>query len=261
MLDITAPILTLPGAPTFIVSAEAEGPDGAIVEYSATADDDFDGEIAVTCSQESGSLFPLGNTQVDCSATDVIGNTANGSFTVAVEDTTMPTFDDVPQGTIAAEATGLGGATVTYNVTASDLVDTDVTVECSLPSGSTFSIGTTNVMCTATDNEGNFATASFDVSVSDTIPPTVMVPSNVLAEATSPAGAVVTYAGATAEDIVSGTLTPTCLPATGSTFPLGTTTVTCTAVDASSNSGSSTLRYHGRRHNGTRSLGSPHLDL
>ncbi|MDH5243096.1 MAG: HYR domain-containing protein, partial [Chloroflexota bacterium] len=59
----------------------------------------------------------------------------------------------------------------------------------------------------------------------DTTPPVVTVPADITTEATGPSGAVVTYS-ASATDDVDGTLTPTCVPASGSTFPLGATTVT-----------------------------------
>jgi hypothetical protein len=45
---------------------------------------------------------------------------------------------------------------------------------------------------------------------------------------------VVTYT-ATATDDVDGPITPTCTPASGTTFAPGTTTVTCTATDAAGN--------------------------
>jgi HYR domain len=66
------------------------------------------------------------------------------------------------------------------------------------------------------------------------------VPSNITTEATSSTGAVVTYT-ATAKDPVYGSITPTCVPASGATFPIGTTSVTCTATDAVHNTGSATF--------------------
>ena len=50
--------------------------------------------------------------------------------------------------------------------------------------------------------------------------PVLSLPANMTVEATSAAGAVVTFA-ATANDPEDGALTPTCAPASGSTFPLG----------------------------------------
>jgi hypothetical protein len=62
-------------------------------------------------------------------------------------------------------------------------------------------------------------------------PPTINVPASLVVEATGPAGAQVTYA-ASANDVADGTLVPSCTPASGSTFPIGTTAVTCTATDS-----------------------------
>ncbi|NES13689.1 MULTISPECIES: VWA domain-containing protein [Micromonospora] len=76
------------------------------------------------------------------------------------------------------------------------------------------------------------------VTVNDVTPPTVAVDDQTV-EATSPAGVVINYP-ASATDNVDGPLTPTCAPPPGSTFPLGTTTVTCTATDAAGNTGSDT---------------------
>jgi hypothetical protein len=56
-------------------------------------------------------------------------------------------------------------------------------------------------------------------------------PSNVTVDATSPAGAVVTYTNPAATDESLATVTVSCLPASGSTFAIGDTTVTCTATD------------------------------
>jgi hypothetical protein len=62
-------------------------------------------------------------------------------------------------------------------------------------------------------------------------PPTLDLPGPITAEATSPAGATVTYA-ATASDIEDDPDPGvTCDWASGATFPLGTTTVSCDATD------------------------------
>lgn len=73
------------------------------------------------------------------------------------------------------------------------------------------------------------------VGAADTTPPVLTVPANITTEATSPAGAVVTYT-ATATDNADPAPTVSCSPASGGTFALGTTTVSCTATDASGNS-------------------------
>jgi hypothetical protein len=121
--------------------------------------------------------------------------------------------------------------------TASDIVDGAVTVTCVLPAGSTFPIGTSVVVCTATDAHGNSADTSFTVDVCDRTPPTIHnTPSNIpCVEATSPAGAVVTYQLPSADDVVDGVVSVTCVLASGSTFPIGSSTVICSSTDAHDN--------------------------
>ncbi len=76
--------------------------------------------------------------------------------------------------------------------------------------------------------------------VVDTTPPIVSVPGAVSVSATSGSGATVTLSGATATDNL-GTPTLTYAPASGSTFPGGTTTVTVTAKDSVGNTATGTF--------------------
>jgi dipeptidyl aminopeptidase/acylaminoacyl peptidase len=69
----------------------------------------------------------------------------------------------------------------------------------------------------------------------DTTPPTINVPANITVDATSPDGARVAYT-VTATDDGDPNPAVSCDPASGSTFPIGTTTVKCTATDSSGNS-------------------------
>jgi len=78
------PVLTLPA--NMIVSAKDAS--GATVNFTASAYDLVDGAVPVTCSPTSGSLFPIGSTLVNCSASDSHGSTTNGSFTVSVQYST-----------------------------------------------------------------------------------------------------------------------------------------------------------------------------
>jgi hypothetical protein len=115
-----------------------------------------------------------------------------------------------------------------------------VTVSSSAPQGST-------LHCTV-DFQLNGGPAgpafveTIAVYVNDTTPPVVVV-NDMTVEATSPAGAVIAYP-ATAHDNVDGDLTPSCAPPSGGTFPIGATTVTCTATDSSHNTGSDTAVMH-----------------
>jgi hypothetical protein len=233
----------LPAPPTVgsvsDVTAEATGPDGAAVTYSTPgASDPIDPNPVVACLPASGSTFPLGPTTVSCTASDVQGRTsAPVTFTVNVQDTTPPTLSGVP-GDLSAEATSASGAAVSWtDPTATDLVDPHPTTSCVAASGSTFPLGTTTVSCTAHDAAGNTSAAqTFHVTVSDTTPPTLSnLPANQTAEATGPSGAAVSWTAPTATDLVDPAPTTACVPASGSTFALGTTTVSCTARDATGN--------------------------
>ncbi len=236
--DKTAPAITAPDE----VVAEATAADGATVSFTASATDAVTPDVAVTCTPASGTKFALGSTTVTCSATDAAGNTATDSFAVIVRDTQGPAFTGVPAD-ISVEATNASGATVTYTApTASDAVSGAATVTCAPASGSTFAVGTTAVTCSAKDAADNQSTATFNVLVRDTTAPVFAnVPANVTAEATGPDGAAVTYSDPTATDTVDPSVTVTCTPASGSTFALGSTTVTCTAVDKAANQATATF--------------------
>ena len=230
--DETKPVVTVPEDTT----VEATGPDGATVEYGLiTAIDDVDGAVGVTCDVASGTVFPLGDTLVTCSASDQAGNRGSNSFTITVVDSTPPSVH-VPDD-IVEEATSAAGAKVTFEASASDVVDGVVTTTCEPSSGTTFSLGTTTVTCSATDSADNTGSADFTVTVRDTTPPTVEVPTVDDVEATGPDGATVTFGEVSATDVVDGPLNPTCSQASGTVFPLGSTTVTCAATDAAGNKG------------------------
>ena len=77
----------------------------------------------------------------------------------------IPPIVNVPPQPIMVEATNQSGALVNYNVSATDNNDMFVVPICDLPSGSSFSLGYTTVNCTAIDNDGNSAVASFSVIV------------------------------------------------------------------------------------------------
>ncbi len=231
-VDTTPPVIS--GVPAN-VTAEATGPSGATVTYAQpTANDNIDGPVPVTCAPASGSTFALGTTMVTCSASDQVGNTSHANFNVTVRDTTPPVFSNVPSN-ITAEATSRNGAVVNYNPpTANDTVSGSVAVTCGPASGSTFALGTTTVSCTATDNAGNTGTATFKVTVADTMPPTISNAPDLTVQTTDPSGTTVSYSPS-ADDTVSGSVPVTCSPTWGSKFTLGVSTVTCTAKDGAGN--------------------------
>jgi hypothetical protein len=237
--DTVAPVLSLPAG----LTVEATGPGGAAVAYSVSATDAVDPAPAVTCTPVSGSVFPLGEWTVTCTAADAAGNQSTGSFAVRVVDTAGPVIS-LPAG-LTVEATGPGGAPVTYTVSATDAVHGAASVACAPPSGSTFALGATKVTCTATDAAGNPASAAFVVDVVDTTPPlleleklttrvvqgweffgTSFSRSSFFPDANYPAGA---------SDLVDPSPVVTCDPPPDARLPVGSTKVLCTATDFSGN--------------------------
>jgi hypothetical protein len=238
VIDLAAPgFSTTPGQ--VLGTGEATGPLGGVVNYTLPkATDTVDAAPVVACAPVSGSSFPLGDSTVTCTATDASLNSTSAAFKVVVVDTTPPTFPTAGSALAGpTQATGPSGATVSYALPAAiDVVDTAPTVSCSLASGSTFSIGTTSVTCTATDRFGNSASATFTVTVVDTTPPVVVAPPNVTAEATGTQTSVA-IGTATATDAVGVVSLVSNAP---TTFPVGSTTVTWTARDAAGNVGTAT---------------------
>ena len=196
--------------------------------------------VSVVCTPASGSSFAIGTTTVSCVATDAAGNMASSSFMVTVADMENPMIGTNSDMTVSTDA-GMCSAVVTFaDPSASDNCGT-ATVVCTPASGSTFASGTTTVNCVATDAAGNTSSSSFMVTVNDMEAP--MIGTNSDMSVSTDAGmcsAVVTFADPSASDNC-GTATVVCTPASGSTFPTGTTTVNCVATDAAGNTSSSSF--------------------
>ncbi len=79
--------------------------------------------------------------------------------------------------------------------------------------------------------------AYFAFPPDSTAPQFDSTPPDQTVEATGPDGAIVTFTVPTATDNLDGSVPVTCVPASGSTFPVGTTTVDCTATDSAGNVG------------------------
>jgi hypothetical protein len=251
VVDTTAPALTV-AAPAPVEAATAAG---ANVSWTPDAGD----ATSVTCdgvTQAAGTAFtkafPVGNTTVTCSAADAAGNkAADVTFTVTVVDTTAPALSVTLS--ITANATSAEGASVRWTPLASDMVSpaSAIRVTCgniTQAAGTVFAldfpIGQTTVACIAKDAAGNTSpTESFAVTVADTTGPSLSVPVPAPMGSTSASGATVRWTPV-ASDAVSPAagIKVTCdgvEQAAGTefakAFPVGNTTVTCTAVDAAGN--------------------------
>lgn len=254
--DTTAPVI--PNFPNgYTLTTEATSRSGAVAQWSIQTADAVDGQGFATCLPASGATFPLGNTVVTCDATDRAGNRgASVFFTVAVVDTTPPEAFLFPTGNFSAEATGPDGAESFVGGSTNDLVDGAVPVTCAAANGRFFPLGLSiirnisrQIICTATDAAGNIATRTLNlnsrsyqtIEVTDRTPPVIAAHADVTVMATGPAGAVVTYTAPETMDLVDGPGVATCDPAPGATFPVGTTTVTCSTADSRDNTATSTF--------------------
>lgn len=124
---------------------------------------------------------------------------------------------------------------VQYSVWATNrCFPSNISVNCTPPSGSLFPPGLSLVTCSASDGFGASIDCSFTVMVRDTTPPVIGCPSNRVVQCAGPAGTIVDY-GVTAVDECAGDVEVSCTPASGSVFPPGATTISCTATDLSGN--------------------------
>jgi hypothetical protein len=159
-------------------------------------------------------------------------------------DGTAAPISTVPQD-IVVPATNGAGATVFYMPpTAVDTGYSGASVVCTPPPNTLFRVGTTTVRCVAFDPRGNTSDpkdGTFTITVVDTVGPVFSTVADVSAAAAGPDGAHVAYTQPTATDQVDGAVPVTCAPTSGTLFPIGPTTVNCTASDKSKNQSRTTF--------------------
>ena len=230
----SAPQVTCPEA----LEAEATDALGALVSYppaTATGTE----PLTLSYSQDSGTRFVLGTTPVTVTVTDGLGLSASCDFGVTVHDSVAPEVGC--PGPFVVEAQGPSGAPVVFSLPPPRDAVSAPSVSSTHAPGSLFPLGTTSVTVSATDEAGNAASCSFDVTVRDTTAPTLVCPADVSVTTASDEGGVVEYPAPTAEDAVSMPGVGLSAPS-GGHFPLGDTQVTATATDAAGNSATCTFR-------------------
>jgi hypothetical protein len=173
--------------------------------------------------------------------TDIIratGTVSGVAFScLATQIWVMPPTISCPPGIVTNTSAGDCSQSVTFSVTSSGspmparrcmIGDTVIT------SPHTFSAGVTIVNCVASNVNGT-ASCSFTVTVTESQPPEITCPPDVFVTALPGEGsAVVDFSDPEATD-ACGDVTVACEPTSGSVFPIGTSTVTCTATDSSGN--------------------------
>jgi uncharacterized repeat protein (TIGR01451 family) len=212
---------------------------------TATASDNCPGVTIVRTGVPAGNLFPVGNTTVTYTATDKSGNTAFANQTVTVVDNTVPIVTAPANVTLFT-----GPGAVICGVTVSNLDNTlgtgSATDNCpgvgavtrsGVPAGNVFPVGNTVVTYSATDAHGNTASAPQTVTVVDNTVPLITCPTDIIADFDAAVnGAVVTYTAPVGTDNCPGSTTARIGGlASGSTFPVGTTTNTFRVTDAAGN--------------------------
>lgn len=236
--DLEAPTLTCPSNISVNVDP---GMCSAVVTYSTPAalDNCSIDTTYISAGLTSGSAFPVGTTTVTYTTIDASGNAVSCSFDVTVTDNEAPVFTCPGTLTVAADS-GMCSAVVNYSTPAAtdNCSGSSVTQTSGPASGSTFPVGTTPVTFTAMDSAGNTTTCTFDIVVTDSEAPALVCPGNITVAADSGnCTAVVNFSTPAATDnCSSASVTQTGGPASGSTFPAGSTTVTFTATDSAGNS-------------------------
>jgi len=186
--------------------------------------------VSIACAPASGSAFPLGTTPVTCTATDSQGNTASCTFNVIVTPDRMlpacpPTSLSVTGcpplmpdfGTLVTDnCTPVGQINVTQNPLA----------------GAVLPAGVTPATIIACDLMGNCSTCLVSITaVYAGAAPTITCPNGVTVTGYRDCDNYATAAHFPPPVVSNGTLVG-CSHSSGAVFPLGVTTVTCTATNA-----------------------------
>jgi alpha-tubulin suppressor-like RCC1 family protein len=164
------------------IYVSATSPAGACVFYlpptSAWA-------TTVSCSQPPNTTFPIGETDVTCTAYDAYGQSATTPpFKIIVADPPPPSLSNVPEdinqtvaGPTEIDFTPPTVVDQLYNPdscsacggpssgTPTPCVPPTTYADCTPPPGTTFPLGQTTVSCTTTDVRGRTASASFTVKL------------------------------------------------------------------------------------------------
>jgi len=233
---------TISNTPANITQVNDAGNCSAVVTWTPPTGADNCSQT-LTSTHAPGDTFSVGTTTVTYTSTDPAGLTATTTFDVTVTDNENPVISNTPADITQTNDAGNCSAAVTWTEpTAADNCAVATLVSDFAP-GSTFSVGTTTVTYTATDDAGNSATSTFTVTVTDNESPTInSVPTDITVNnATGTCAAVANWAAPTAFDNCTVISSLTSDYSSGDSFPVGTTTVTYTAVDQYANSATATF--------------------
>ena len=196
--------------------------------------------INVTSNIPSGVSFPIGTTTVTYTAQrSGFFPDDMASFTVTVNDNVDPILTDCPLDVTLNADQNCQAVLSTWNPpTATDNCTTGLVATADYPLDYKFPIGTTTVTYTATDEGGNTAQCSFDVTVEDNTGPEFLnIPTEIRTSADESCGAIVTWDAIQVEDNCSADIdiiVDSDAPL-DDRFNLGQTLVTYSATDLAGN--------------------------
>ncbi len=129
--------------------------------------------VTTACSPVSGSAFALGTTSVACAATDALQQSASCTFAVSVAAAVVPPPPPPPPAppTIQCPVNQTAGSTdggpvaVSFPAPMISGGAAPVMSSCSPASGTLFSVGSTNVTCSATDSLSRTTACQFSTLV------------------------------------------------------------------------------------------------
>ena len=196
----------------------------------------------------SGSCDPafsisgsVSESYVSIAISDVAGNFKSASVPCVASDTVGVTPPDISDSSEAAGASRDGAYVAPVPIEAPSVILSDID-PLQVPGAwsATFDLSSLDDgKLTANASQPGDSTSM--LSIKDTVGPDIMGATNISLEAISSSGAAASY-NLTALDLVSGAVPVTCVPASGAAFPLGSTNVTCTAMDALGNFASAAFR-------------------
>ena len=231
--DLEAPELTCP----INVKVPASGSCEAVANWTIPIPmDNCPGATIVSASHTPGQTFPIGSTTVEYVATDASGNSTTCTFEVLVADTQSPAVA-CPLDLVVSTDPATCEAVVDFDPPQilDNCPDAMVTAQSHM-SGDIFPLGTTTVSFEVTDASGNMAACTFDITVEDNEPPSIVCPADITIN-TNPGAceAQAIWDDPVTDDNCPGSLTLDSDFISGNTFELGTTTVTYTVTDAAGN--------------------------
>ena len=230
--DDTRPTISCPGDDIVLVDASCSS---TLADYTSMAVADDNCSVSVTQSPLPGTSIVLGMTNITLTATDGAGNTASCTFVVRVQDNTDPNIICPGNQTVSVDG---NCSAVLADYTSMSTVDDNcsATVTQTPAPGTTIGLGSTTVTLTATDNSGNSSSCSFDVSVEDNTPPTIVCPADedIFVDAACNISLPDYTSQVSADDNCAYSITQS--PSPGTSIGLGNTEVTISATDDAGNS-------------------------